>query len=84
MLLDNCEHLVAAVAALLVGGHRARPRVQVLATSQEPLRVRGEQVFRLGTLGLARRRDGRPGVSAGCGAFPCSRAGARRRSGASR
>jgi predicted ATPase/class 3 adenylate cyclase len=45
VLLDNCEHLVeacAALAAKLVGGC---PELTVLATSREPLGVAGEVTF---------------------------------------
>jgi predicted ATPase/DNA-binding XRE family transcriptional regulator len=52
IVLDNCEHVLAAasdVAAVL-----ARcPRVAILATSREPLRVRGERRFPLQPLRLS-------------------------------
>ncbi|MEU3609656.1 BTAD domain-containing putative transcriptional regulator [Streptomyces sp. NPDC035033] len=42
LLLDNCEHVVDGVAAL-VGTLLARaPRLRILATSQEPLGIAGE------------------------------------------
>jgi predicted ATPase/DNA-binding winged helix-turn-helix (wHTH) protein len=53
LVLDNCEHLIPAAGAFAAVLLEAAPRVSVLATSQEPLHVRGEQVFRLGTLALA-------------------------------
>jgi predicted ATPase/DNA-binding CsgD family transcriptional regulator len=43
LLLDNCEHLLLAVADLVADLLTACPAVQVLATSRAPLRVRGEQ-----------------------------------------
>jgi predicted ATPase/DNA-binding CsgD family transcriptional regulator/Tfp pilus assembly protein PilF len=43
LLIDNCEHLVAAVADLVARLLTACPALQVLATSRAPLRVRGEQ-----------------------------------------
>jgi predicted ATPase len=49
LVLDNCEHLPevgAFVAALLA----SCPRLKVLATSRSPLRVRGDQDFRIGPL----------------------------------
>ena len=46
LVLDNCEHLVAACAALADALLRACPHVRVLATSREPLRVPGETVWR--------------------------------------
>jgi predicted ATPase/transcriptional regulator with XRE-family HTH domain len=43
LLMDNCEHLVTAVAALVGDLLAACPRLAVLATSRERLRLRGEQ-----------------------------------------
>ncbi|QCX74883.1 Putative HTH-type transcriptional regulator [Streptomyces sp. YIM 121038] len=45
LVLDNCEHVVDAVAALAAGLLRAAPDLTVLATSQEPLDVSGERVW---------------------------------------
>ncbi|MBV9598254.1 MAG: helix-turn-helix domain-containing protein [Chloroflexi bacterium] len=42
LLLDNCEHLVAAVAELSAGLLRGCPGVRILATSRERLRVDNE------------------------------------------
>jgi predicted ATPase/DNA-binding SARP family transcriptional activator len=42
LLLDNCEHLVAAVAELVVTLLARCPELRVLATSREPLGVPGE------------------------------------------
>jgi predicted ATPase/DNA-binding CsgD family transcriptional regulator len=42
LLLDNCEHLLAATAALVASLLASCPALQVLATSRAPLRVRGE------------------------------------------
>jgi predicted ATPase/DNA-binding winged helix-turn-helix (wHTH) protein len=52
LLLDNCEHLLSAVARLVEAITQAAPNVRVLVTSQEPLKTSGEQVFRLETLAL--------------------------------
>lgn len=52
LVLDNCEHLIDAVAALL---ELILPRVvtlRVVATSREPLRIRGESVMRIPALEL--------------------------------
>jgi predicted ATPase/DNA-binding CsgD family transcriptional regulator len=43
LLLDNCEHLLAATAELVAALLAACPALQVLATSRAPQRVRGEQ-----------------------------------------
>jgi predicted ATPase/DNA-binding winged helix-turn-helix (wHTH) protein len=47
LVLDNCEHLVNAVAALTTTLLDAAPRLRILATSLEPLKTRGEQTYRL-------------------------------------
>ena len=52
LVLDNCEHLAAAAAALAADILRGCPGVRVLATSQQPLGVGGEQVFGLRPLSL--------------------------------
>jgi len=47
LVFDNCEHVIEAVATLVtVLLHRARG-VRILATSREPLRIKGEQVVRM-------------------------------------
>jgi len=43
LVLDNCEHLLPACAALADAVLRSAPGVRVLATSREPLGVEGEQ-----------------------------------------
>ena len=45
LVLDNCEHLVEAVAHLVGEIARAAPGVRVLATSREPLAAPGEHVL---------------------------------------
>ena len=47
LVLDNCEHLVAAAAGLAAEVLRGAPGVHILATSCEPLRTEGERVYRL-------------------------------------
>jgi non-specific serine/threonine protein kinase len=53
LVLDNCEHLVAAAATLAESVLRACPRVTVLATSREPLGVPGEATWRVPSLSPA-------------------------------
>lgn len=53
LVLDSCEHLVEAVAALAEAILRHAPRVKLLVTSQEPLGVEGERVSRLRSLSEA-------------------------------
>ena len=57
LVLDNCEHLVAAAAALCAGLLPACDDVRVLATSQEPLAVAGEARYRLAPLALPDHDD---------------------------
>jgi len=52
LVLDNCEHLAAAAAALSADILGGCPGVRILATSQQPLSVGGEQVFGLRPLSL--------------------------------
>ncbi len=52
LVLDNCEHLAAEVARIVQTALQAAPRLRVLATSQEPLRVGDEHVFRLDPLAV--------------------------------
>ena len=70
LVVDNCEHVVDACAALvsrLLGGC---PNLRILATSREPLGVVGEKVWRLEPLAredayrlfLDRARDQRPSL----------------------
>ena len=52
LVLDNCEHVIGASAALADVLLRSAPRLTILATSREPLRVPGEVVFRVPSLGI--------------------------------
>lgn len=52
LVLDNCEHVVDAVASLVEMIARSAPRVSVLVTSREPLRAEGESRHRLAPLEL--------------------------------
>jgi predicted ATPase len=52
LVLDNCEHLVAAVARLVERLLRRCPDIQMLATSREALGVPGEFVYQVPTLAL--------------------------------
>ena len=53
VVLDNCEHLLDAIAALTVGLLEACPRLTLLATSREPIGVAGEVSWRVPSLSLA-------------------------------
>jgi predicted ATPase/DNA-binding CsgD family transcriptional regulator len=54
VLLDNCEHLVEASAAVVARLLSECPRLYVLATSREVLGVGGERSCTLGPLGVPR------------------------------
>jgi predicted ATPase len=57
LLVDNCEHLLAASATLVAELLRAVPGLTVVATSREPLRVAGEVVFRVPSLAIPHLDD---------------------------
>ncbi|CAN5229471.1 LuxR family transcriptional regulator [soil metagenome] len=50
VVLDNCEHVVAACAELVAGLSSACPHLHVLATSRVPLAVNGETTFEVAPL----------------------------------
>jgi len=52
LVIDNCEHVVDAVADLLQLILAQCPNVKIIATSREPLGVRGEEVYRVRSLSL--------------------------------
>jgi len=52
LVLDNCEHLVAACADVAATLLRACPHLQILATSREALGMAGEVVWRVPSLAL--------------------------------
>ena len=57
LVLDGCEHLVGAVASHADHVLASTRTVTLLATSREPLCIRGERVRRLGALGLPPRSE---------------------------
>jgi len=64
LILDNCEHLVDAVADLVRDLIASCPQLRVVATSREPLRVRGETVWRVQPLSLPAQQVPRSGLAA--------------------
>ena len=52
LVIDNCEHVVSAVADLASALTARLPRLRVLATSREPLWVDGEVTYRLAPLAV--------------------------------
>jgi predicted ATPase/DNA-binding winged helix-turn-helix (wHTH) protein len=69
VLIDNAEHLVDAVARIAQALVEGAPSLRVLVTSQVPLRVSNERLFRLGALSL-------PPADAACSAADALRFGA--------
>jgi DNA-binding winged helix-turn-helix (wHTH) protein len=57
IVLDSCEHVIGAVAAIAEAILKAAARVSILATSREPLRAEGEWLHRLTSLELPPRSD---------------------------
>lgn len=53
LVLDNCEHLIEAVAALVAFLVATVPDLRVLTTSRAPLAIAAERVYQLGTLASA-------------------------------
>ena len=52
LVLDNCEHLLPGAAFVAVRLLADCPQVRILATSRQPLRIRGERVERVDSLAL--------------------------------
>ncbi|GAB2871640.1 BTAD domain-containing putative transcriptional regulator [Streptomyces mayteni] len=52
LVLDNCEHLLDTAASLAARLLAAAPGLRILATSREPLAIRGEHVYPVGSLEL--------------------------------
>ncbi|MFO7633862.1 MAG: tetratricopeptide repeat protein [Caldilinea sp.] len=57
LIFDNCEHVIDSLATLVIDLLRVAPRLRLLATSREPLRVSGEQPFRVSPLPLPDAHD---------------------------
>ena len=62
LVIDNCEHVIDAAAALIEHLVDRLPGVHVLATSREALRVRCETVYRLLPLDTPGSAAGRTGI----------------------
>lgn len=57
LVLDNCEHLLAAVAELAAQIVAGAPGVRLLVTGQEPLHIAQEQISRLNALAVPPSAD---------------------------
>ena len=64
LILDNCEHLVERVAALTHAVLQGCPGVSMLASSREPLAVRGEHVYQVPLLDVPTPASGLTAVQA--------------------
>ncbi|MBX3314376.1 MAG: hypothetical protein KF906_08660 [Actinobacteria bacterium] len=69
VVLDNCEHVLAATAGLVEDLVAGTAEVRVLATSREPLEVGGEAIVRLGPLGLPADPEGADLLDSDAGAL---------------
>jgi predicted ATPase/transcriptional regulator with XRE-family HTH domain len=70
LVLDNCEHVVAACAELAETLLGAGPGLLILATSREVLRVAGETAWRVPSLGLPPLLPGVPSSPPGPSVSP--------------
>jgi len=52
LALDNAEHLLDAVAALVKALHEGAPGLRIVVTSQAPLKLGPERVYRIGPLAV--------------------------------
>ncbi len=57
LVVDNCEHLIDEVALTVKALLERVPRLTILATSREPLRVSGERVYSVPTMTISERPD---------------------------
>jgi predicted ATPase/DNA-binding winged helix-turn-helix (wHTH) protein len=69
LILDTCEHVIEAAAALAARIFAAAPQAHILATSREALRIEGEHVYRLAPLACPPNDRGAPLVHA----YPATR-----------
>ncbi|MEV4352073.1 BTAD domain-containing putative transcriptional regulator, partial [Actinoplanes sp. NPDC049596] len=58
LVVDNCEHVIDAIAHLIAALLPRSPGLRVIATSREPLAIDGEALAPLGPLALPDPRDG--------------------------
>lgn len=52
LILDTCEHVIDAAAAMAEALLHAAPEVRIIATSREPLQAEGERVYQVPPLAL--------------------------------
>ncbi len=59
LIVDNCEHVIEQTAIVVNAVLRGCPKLRILATSREPLRVAGEYRYRLPSLRVTPREADR-------------------------
>jgi predicted ATPase/DNA-binding SARP family transcriptional activator len=59
LVLDNCEHLIEAVAVAAERLLRDCPELRILATSREPMKIHGEHIERVEPLPTIRDKESR-------------------------
>jgi non-specific serine/threonine protein kinase len=69
LIIDNCEHLVAACRSLIAHLLRHCPQLHILTTSREALRLAGEAAWPVSPLSLPKP----PGTSPSSGGIPLKR-----------
>jgi predicted ATPase/transcriptional regulator with XRE-family HTH domain len=69
LILDNCEHVIEEAAALADALLRGCANLRILATSREPLRINGERIYRLSSLGVPASDESHQLDAAGAAAF---------------
>jgi predicted ATPase/DNA-binding winged helix-turn-helix (wHTH) protein len=74
LVLDNCEHVLAAAQALCVALLEAAPMLPLLVTSQTPLNLPGEHVLRLDALAVPAEDDMAQAAASPAVALFCARA----------
>jgi len=52
LILDNCEHLIAAIAQLVQQLLAAAPGLNILTTSRQPLAIPGEKIYQVQGLAI--------------------------------
>lgn len=76
LVLDNCEHVLAAAAVVCSAVRAAAPGLAVLTTSQAPLNLPDEQVQRLEALALPTADSVAAVAASAAGQLFCARAAA--------
>jgi predicted ATPase/class 3 adenylate cyclase len=64
LVFDSCEHLVEACAGLADHLVRACPRLEIVATSREPLGIQGETIYPVPSLGVPEESAPLEGIKA--------------------